>query len=118
MRKLDVVIIGAGAAGIAAARDLHDRGVSLLVIEARERIGGRVWTHRDPRTPIPIELGAEFIHGSAPEIEKTLSEAQLPVVDIAGRRWMVSGARWRRLDDFWDRLCGVMHLMKGIGGRG
>jgi monoamine oxidase len=109
--KLDVVIIGAGAAGIAAARDLHEQGVSLVVCEARERIGGRVWTHRDPRTPIPIELGAEFIHGSAPEIEKTLGEAKLTTVDIAGKRWMAAGTRWTSLDDFWQRLYRVMHLM-------
>ena len=109
--KLDVAIIGAGAAGIAAARELHGQGVRLLVFEARERIGGRVWTHRNPRTPIPIELGAEFIHGSAPEIEKTLSDAKLPTVDIVGRRWMVSGARWTPLEDFWQRLYGVMRFM-------
>jgi monoamine oxidase len=111
MSKLDVVIVGAGAAGIAAARNLHEQGVSVLVLEARERIGGRVWTHRDPRTPVPIELGAEFIHGSAAEIEKTLDDAKLPTVDIAGKRCMVSGSRWTPLDDFWDRLYRVMHLM-------
>ena len=116
--KLDVAIIGAGAAGIAAAHDLQKEGVSLVVLEARERIGGRVWTHHDPRTPIPIELGAEFIHGSAPEIEKTLGDAKLPTVDIAGKRWMVSGARWTSLDDFWERLYKVMHLMRGKGERG
>src|SRR5687767_8785469 len=111
MSKLDVVVIGAGAAGIAAARALHDKGMRPVVLEARERIGGRVWTHRDPRTPVPIELGAEFIHGSAPEIEKILQDAHLPVVDIAGRRWMVTGTRWTSLDDFWDRLYRVMHLL-------
>jgi monoamine oxidase len=109
--KLDVVIIGAGAAGIAAARSLHDQGARFVILEARERIGGRVWTHRDPRTPVPIELGAEFIHGSAEEIEKVLQEARLPVVDIEGRRWMVSGSRWTPLDDFWDRLYRVMKLL-------
>ena len=111
MPKLDVAIIGAGAAGIAAARALHEQGVRFVVLEARERIGGRVWTHRDANTPVPIELGAEFIHGSAPDIEKTLDQAHLPVTDIAGRRWLVSGQRWTPLDDFWDRLYRVMHLL-------
>jgi len=111
MRSQDVVIIGAGAAGIAAGRDLHDQGVRFVVLEGRERIGGRVWMHHDPRTPVAIELGAEFIHGSAEEIEKVLRDARLPVVDIAGRRWMVSGTRWTPLDDFWDRLCRVMTLL-------
>lgn len=115
----DVVVIGAGAAGIAAARELHDRGVDVVVLEARERIGGRIWTHRGARTPAPIELGAEFIHGSAPDLEKVLGAAGLQTIDVAGRRWMASGGngagsrgKWRPLDDFWERLYRVMHRME------
>jgi monoamine oxidase len=114
------VIIGAGAAGITAARELDEQGVDVVVLEARERIGGRVWTHRDRVTPAPIELGAEFIHGSAPELEKTLDDARLPTIDVAGQRWIASGGRgkvegssgkWRPMDDFWEQLYRVMHLM-------
>lgn len=57
----DAIVIGAGYAGLAAARQLHDAGKRVLVCEARDRIGGRVWS-----TPIdgyPLELGAEWIHG-------------------------------------------------------
>lgn len=126
--KLDVVVIGAGAAGITAARELHDKGVEVVVLEARERIGGRIWTHRDRDTPVPIELGAEFIHGSAPELEKTLDDAHLLTVDIAGKRWIVAGTKgsrdrgtqgsgdrgkWRPLDDFWEQLYRVMRLIEG-----
>jgi len=57
----DVLIIGAGAAGLAAGRRLHDDGYSVLILEARERIGGRVWTNRDLGTP--LDLGASWIHG-------------------------------------------------------
>jgi monoamine oxidase len=58
----DVVIIGAGVAGLSAARYLHDAGQKVCVIEARDRIGGRVWSnHDDPM--FPREFGAEFIHG-------------------------------------------------------
>lgn len=60
-----LMIIGAGTAGLAAARAWHDAGRSALVLEARDRIGGRVWTDRalvgSPTRP--VELGAEFIHG-------------------------------------------------------
>ncbi len=58
----DVLVIGAGASGLAAARVLADAGRRVIVLEARERIGGRVWTDR-AFAAIPVERGAEFIHG-------------------------------------------------------
>jgi monoamine oxidase len=57
---LDVIVIGAGAAGLAAARDLVAAGKSVLVIEARNRIGGRVWTDRSWQD-LPLEAGAGWI---------------------------------------------------------
>src|SRR5262245_34245935 len=62
-RPSNVIVIGAGAAGLAAARRLHDAGQRVTILEARDRIGGRAWTAYD-LAPHPIELGAEFIHGS------------------------------------------------------
>jgi monoamine oxidase len=59
---VDVVVIGAGAAGIAAAEELHGQGIQVVVLEARDRIGGRAFTSYG-LAPHPIELGAEFIHG-------------------------------------------------------
>jgi monoamine oxidase len=56
------LIIGAGAAGLAAARDLRLAGEEVIVLEARARIGGRVQTERSFST-IPVEFGAGFIHG-------------------------------------------------------
>lgn len=63
--KFDVAVIGAGAAGLAAARDLSGGGKRVCILEARERIGGRVNTRRVDGVALPIELGAEFIHGEA-----------------------------------------------------
>jgi polyamine oxidase len=57
-----VVVIGAGMAGLAAARQLADAGVNVTVLEARERIGGRMWT--DTSLGMPIDLGAAWIHGT------------------------------------------------------
>src|SRR6476469_7892256 len=102
--KHDVAIIGAGAAGLAAARALDEHGLDVVVLEARERIGGRVFTHRDSGTPVPIELGAEFIHGSAPELEEIVREAKLASVDISGRRFQVAGTHFRPTDDFWQKI--------------
>ena len=57
-----VVVIGAGIAGLSAARALHDQGRSVEVLEARNRIGGRVDTVRPKGWPVPIERGANWIH--------------------------------------------------------
>jgi len=59
-----VIVIGAGIAGIAAAVDLQAAGLDVVVLEARNRIGGRIWTDR--RWGFPLDLGASWIHGSAP----------------------------------------------------
>jgi len=71
------IIIGAGAAGLAAARDLSRAGRKVLVLEARDRIGGRVYTHRDPESPVPNELGAEFVHGKSPSLWQIANAANL-----------------------------------------
>jgi len=52
--SFDVIIIGAGAAGLAAARELSGAGKSVAVLEARSRIGGRIWTTHFPDLPLPI----------------------------------------------------------------
>jgi len=58
----DVVVIGAGIAGVTAARALAEAGLQVTVIEARDRIGGRIHSIRD-FCERPVEAGAEFIHG-------------------------------------------------------
>jgi monoamine oxidase len=77
----DTVIIGAGAAGLAAGRTLHDAGQRILILEARPRIGGRIWTDTE-FAPLPVELGAEFIHG-----ERAVTHA---LVQAAGLHTLVT----------------------------
>lgn len=61
-RSNRVVVVGAGLAGLAAARELQQNGADVVVVEARERIGGRVWTSREWDS-LPLDLGASWIHG-------------------------------------------------------
>ncbi len=63
----DVVVIGAGAAGLAAARRLARSGRRVVLLEARDRTGGRAFSRPIEGSPVRAELGAEFIHGPAPE---------------------------------------------------
>jgi len=113
--RVEAAIIGAGVAGLEAARVLHGAGVEFAVLEARERIGGRVFTRRDPLLPVPIELGAEFVHGTAPELREIAREARLAIVDIDGQRWQSNGRTLRRLEDFWKILESVMSRLKKRG---
>jgi monoamine oxidase len=73
----EVLIIGAGVAGLTAARALTAAGVRVLVLEARDRLGGRVMTHHTPDGP--VELGAEFVHGAVEETLSVAREAALPL---------------------------------------
>ena len=63
----DVIVIGAGIAGLAAARTLAEAGQRVALIEARDRAGGRILTVPAADGGLPVELGAEFIHGLPPE---------------------------------------------------
>lgn len=99
----EVAVLGAGAAGLSAARMLADAGCSVVILEARARIGGRILTLHEPGLPFPVELGAEFIHGSAPRTFELLREAGMHAVDTAGNRVTVgdggSGAPATVFDD-------------------
>jgi monoamine oxidase len=62
----DVLVLGAGMAGTAAAADLHRAGLSVTIVEGRDRIGGRLHSLRN-LSELPVEAGAEFIHGVGAE---------------------------------------------------
>ncbi|AVP97037.1 amine oxidase [Ahniella affigens] len=61
--EVDVLVIGAGMAGLAAASHLRDAGLQVQVLDARSRLGGRVWTSR-AWPDLPMDLGASWIHGA------------------------------------------------------
>jgi monoamine oxidase len=80
----DVVVIGAGMAGLTSARALAQAGLKVLVVEAQDRIGGRIWTRHIGDEA--IELGAEFIHGRPPELWALIDEAGLETYERGGTR--------------------------------
>ena len=99
----DVVVIGAGMAGLTAARTLAEAGRRVTVLEAAPRIGGRIFTTRAGEEI--IELGAEFIHGKPPELWSLIEEAGLETYESAGPHvsfeygQLVSGTREESEED-------------------
>ena len=100
----DAIVIGAGAAGLAAARVLAAGSLRTIVLEARDRTGGRVWTGPSAPGGVPAELGAEFIHGPAPETRALLREAGTAWVDTGGESWTLG--RDGTLSEAQDFLAG------------
>ena len=117
---VDVVIIGAGAAGLAAAIELHSSQLTFTILEARDRIGGRAYTDRDTFEPTPIDLGASWIHSYGPQnilydycrtlsqpdevddgISLTLDYDGLPVTyDTWHRAQRIFGEIYEHIEDF------------------
>src|SRR2546429_270227 len=97
----NTIVIGAGAAGLAAARSLAGRSVRVLVLEARDRVGGRVWSRPVARNATPAELGAEFIHGRGELTVQLLREAGAAAIATEGEGWTCSKDGELRRED-WD----------------
>ena len=110
--EFDVVIVGAGVAGLAALRELNRAGVKALCLEARARIGGRILTVHDPLSPVPIELGAEFIHGRPPEIWNIVETAPLTVYDCTERALHIKNGRIQNRSDAWLPVDEIMAEME------
>src|SRR5258708_40282158 len=96
---IDVLIIGAGAAGLAAWRELHSTGFNATVLEARNRIGGRILT--DHSTSSPIELGAEFVHGKPKAIWPILEKARLKMLESSDTRMVFDKGGLRACAKYW-----------------
>jgi monoamine oxidase len=105
---LDVIIVGGGVSGLAALRTLDRAGLNVLCLEARDRIGGRIFTVRDPLCPIPIELGAEFIHGRPPETWNIIQTGSLAAYDCEERGIQIDNGQINSRDDAWSHIDQVM----------
>lgn len=103
MKPDEILIIGAGAAGLAAAHRLVAAGVKATVLEARDRVGGRIHTVH-AAWPMPVEAGPEFIHGNAAEMRRLLTLASTKTEEIPGEHWQFVGGKPHRID--FDRAWG------------
>lgn len=101
MQQWDVIVIGAGVSGLRATADLAHAGLRVLCLEARPRVGGRIHTIYDPRTPVPVELGAEFIHGTPSSLLGFAHQRGLPFYETGGE--FVRLAAGQRSEDATDR---------------
>ena len=91
-----IVVIGAGAAGLMAARELARAGRMVTILEARDRCGGRIHSLRAAEFGYPAEGGAEFVHGEAPVTRGLLREAGVCLLPIQGTRWTVENGTLSR----------------------
>jgi monoamine oxidase len=101
--EIEVLILGAGAAGLAAARKLQAAGITVAIIEGRDRAGGRIWTRYPGDGLAPVELGAEFVHGRHPGFWRLLRKARLTVADADGRHYLLDGRKFRRADSLFHK---------------
>ena len=100
----DAIIIGAGAAGLSAARALSGARKKICLLEARPRIGGRIHTLPLLDLPVPIELGAEFVHGETSTTFSIIDSAALAAAQLPDDHWWIENGRRSRIEDFWGEI--------------
>lgn len=106
--RYDAVVLGAGIAGLTAARRLADAGKSVLVLEAADRVGGRIWTVPGVLRALPSELGAEFVHGRPEPTLRLASEAGVELLPLTERHVAKDGASFKQLPDPWGVFAQVL----------
>jgi monoamine oxidase len=111
-RDVDVAVVGAGAAGLMAARTLVEENLEVVVLEARKRAGGRIFTIRPPDLPCALELGAEFVHGDAPLTRKILREVGVEVARLDAEQFQAREGRIGAADP-WESIEAVMAALNG-----
>ncbi|MDN3581299.1 flavin monoamine oxidase family protein [Mucilaginibacter flavus] len=115
MTDTDILILGAGAAGLMAARTLAKAGKKVIVIEARDRIGGRIHTVKHGPSQQTMELGAEFIHGDLPVTQCLLEEAGIAYPHASANMYKYENGEFTTdgpLVEHWDELIEKLNALE------
>jgi monoamine oxidase len=110
-----ILIIGAGAAGLMAGRELSRTGEKVIILEAREYPGGRICTENEKGFREVIESGAEFVHGQLALTLELLKEAGIDYQTVEDKFYRVKKGEWKQQDDFiegWDDLLQKMRELQ------
>lgn len=113
MAKETVIVIGAGAAGLMAALELADK-FDIIILEGRNRTGGRINSVTSSHTHNPIEAGAEFIHGNLPLTFELLKQAGISYTKLEGKFYRKANGQFTEQTEMiegWDQL---LKTMKGL----
>ena len=118
MQPGKIIIIGAGATGLMAAYELIKAGREVLIVEARDRAGGRIHTLLNDTFSMPVELGAEFIHGALPVTLQLLQQAGISYEPVSGSTWQMKSGELQQNENYFEdwalleeRLAGLQHDM-------
>jgi monoamine oxidase len=96
-----ILVIGGGVSGLVAARGLAEKGFDVVLLEAKDRLGGRIFTRRVGETV--VELGAEFVHGKSAAMEQLLRETQVGVTEVRDQNRLVKDGQMKEVD-LWERV--------------
>jgi monoamine oxidase len=111
----NIIIVGGGVAGLMAATQLLKQGYVVTILEASDRLGGRVHTIHNSSFEHPVERGFEFIHGNLPLTIQLLKEAGIEYKPVEGRMIRVVNGEWKTQNDFtigWSELMERMNEIR------
>jgi monoamine oxidase len=111
----NIIILGGGVSGLMSARELSRQGYAVTILEATDRLGGRVHTIRNSLFTQPVEKGVEFIHGNLPLTIGLLKESGIEYEPVWGNMIRIVDGDWKTQDDFtlgWDELTRKMNSIR------